>query len=189
MCLGCALLILGLVVAGKFAGSRAQALRPLAAIAPYTPESAASSVDVTPTANEPEGGRLVIINAEDIRTAAQIAADPPPPPPESPDLRRIQRVTAYCDRGTTAAGVPSGVGQCAAPIDIPFGSKIYIPSLGRTFIVTDRTHRRFRYNTVDIFIPSKSECLKFGRRYVECHYSLVDEPPPYGKVRVPSPGR
>ena len=83
-------------------------------------------------------------------------------------MRRICRVTAYCDRGTTASGVESGVGQCAAPIDIPFGSRIHIPELDRTFLVTDRTARRFRHNTVDIFIPTREACLQFGRQYLIC---------------------
>jgi 3D (Asp-Asp-Asp) domain-containing protein len=82
--------------------------------------------------------------------------------------RRVFRVTAYCDIGLTASGVPSGVGQCAAPADIPFGSRIYVPELDATFVVTDRTHKRFRHNTVDLFIPSKSRCLEFGRHYLEC---------------------
>lgn len=85
-------------------------------------------------------------------------------------MRRICRVTAYCDRGTTASGVESGVGQCAAPIDIPFGSRIHIPELDRTFLVTDRTARRFRHNTVDIFIPTREACLQFGRRYLICEF-------------------
>ncbi len=90
-------------------------------------------------------------------------------------LARVLRVTAYCDRGTTAAGVPSGVGQCAAPAFVPFGSRVYIPALRRTFIVTDRTHKRFRHNTVDIFIPDEVACLQFGRRYLEC-VVLIDPP-------------
>ncbi|MGD8450324.1 MAG: 3D domain-containing protein [Phycisphaerae bacterium] len=99
-------------------------------------------------------------------------------------VRRVQRVTAYCDRGLTAAGVPSGYGQCAAPADIPFGSKVYIPALGKTFIVTDRTHKRFRHNTVDIFMPSSWSCRQFGRKYLECEYTLVREEPDYGDVKV-----
>ena len=83
---------------------------------------------------------------------------------------RICRVTAYCDRGTTASGVESGVGQCAAPGDIPFGSIVYIAELKRSFVVTDRTARRFRKNTVDIFISSREECLEFGRSYLECEF-------------------
>ena len=89
-------------------------------------------------------------------------------------LYRICRVTAYADRGTTASGVPSGLGQCAAPADIPFGSLVYISALDRTFIVTDRTHRRFRRSTVDIFIPSRRQCLNFGCRYLECQIMLPE---------------
>ncbi len=98
----------------------------------------------------------------------------------SQTLRRIYRVTAYCDRGLTASGVPAGVGQCAAPADIPFGSKIYIPELDRTFIVTDRTARRFRTNTVDLFMPTRQECLDFGRKYLECVITLPKQQPRYG---------
>lgn len=102
------------------------------------------------------------------------------------NIYRICRVTAYCDRGTTAAGIAAGVGQCAAPADIPFGSTIYIPALDQTFVVTDRTHRRFRHSTVDLFIPSKKLCRTFGRRYLECEFTIPDQPPTYGKVRVPA---
>ena len=100
--------------------------------------------------------------------------------PQEPDGRnedvrqvvRICRVTAYCDRGTTASGVQSGVGQCAVPGDIPFGSTVYIPQLDRSFVVTDRTARRFRRNTVDIFMPSREACLEFGRSYLECEFTI-----------------
>lgn len=100
------------------------------------------------------------------------------------DARRRLRVTAYCDRGTTAAGIPSGVGQCAAPADIPFGSKIYIPALDRTFIVTDRTHERFRTTTVDLFIPDRDRCLEFGRRYLDVEITLPDRKHRYGSPEI-----
>jgi 3D (Asp-Asp-Asp) domain-containing protein len=82
-------------------------------------------------------------------------------------------VTAYCDRGLTASGRRVGVGQCAAPPSIPFGSKVYIPALGRSFVVTDRTHPRFRHNTVDIFIPSENRCRDFGRHYLKCEFTVA----------------
>ena len=99
-------------------------------------------------------------------------------------IRRICRVTAYCDRGTTASGVPSGVGQCAAPADIPFGSKVYVPALDQTFIVTDRTAKRFRHNTVDIFITTRKACLEFGRDYLECEFTIPADPPRYASPRL-----
>lgn len=107
---------------------------------------------------------------ETVDSAPVDAADPEFS--DSPDgdgaFACVYRVTAYCDRGITAAGVQVGVGQCAAPASIPFGSTIYIPALDRTFVVTDRTHKRFRHNTVDLFIPSRGDCLQFGRRSLEC---------------------
>lgn len=95
-------------------------------------------------------------------------------------LHRVYRITAYCDRGVTASGVPSGVGQCAAPADIPFGSLVYIPELDRRFIVTDRTAERFRHNTIDVFIPEKSDCLEFGMSYREVEITLPTATPRYG---------
>ena len=94
--------------------------------------------------------------------------------------RRVLRVTAYCDRGLTASGIYSGMGQCAAPADVPFGSIIHIPKLNRSFVVTDRTARRFRGNTVDLFIPSYDRCLQFGRKYLECQITRPETPPEYG---------
>jgi 3D (Asp-Asp-Asp) domain-containing protein len=99
-------------------------------------------------------------------------------------VRRVCRVTAYCDRGLTASGIPSGVGQCAAPADIPLGSVVYIPELNKHFVVTDRTHRRFRHNTVDLFIPNEGDCIKFGRKYLTCEFVIPENPPAYGKLNL-----
>ena len=111
----------------------------------------------------------VVIEApesEDVDDAGVDAAGAQP-------LARDVRVTAYCDRGLTASGRRVGVGQCAAPPSIPFGSKVYIPALGRSFVVTDRTHPRFRHNTVDIFIPSENRCRDFGRHYLKCEFTVA----------------
>jgi 3D (Asp-Asp-Asp) domain-containing protein len=108
----------------------------------------------------------------------------PPHEYEGELVCRVYRVTAYCDRGLTAVGVPSGVGQCAAPADIPFGARVYVPALDRVFIVTDRTARRFRHNTVDLFIPSRAACKQFGRQYLECEIALPAEPACYGSPRL-----
>jgi 3D (Asp-Asp-Asp) domain-containing protein len=39
-------------------------------------------------------------------------------------------------------------------------------------VVTDRTHPRFRRNTVDIFMPGEQQCLNFGRKYLKCEITL-----------------
>jgi 3D (Asp-Asp-Asp) domain-containing protein len=97
--------------------------------------------------------------------------------PHTATLHRTYRVTAYADWGVTASGKQVGVGQCAAPIDIPFGAKVYIPALKREFVVTDRTNRRFRHNTVDIFMPGDQNCREFGRRYLKCEIRLPSKSP------------
>lgn len=126
----------------------------------------------------PANTRLPAADADFVPVA--YVADPPTLEYGDARLRRVYRVTAYCDRGLTASGVPAGVGQCAAPADIPFGSKVYIPALNRTFIVTDRTAKRFRTNTVDIFMPTRGQCLRFGRKYLECVITLPKQAPRYG---------
>lgn len=104
-------------------------------------------------------------------------------PVAAADVRTL-RITAYCDRGLTAAGVPSGVGQCAAPGDVPLGSRVYIPELNRTLIVTDRTHKRFRHNTIDIFIPDRQACLQFGVKRLTCIITPPAEPHRYGSTTI-----
>ena len=119
-------------------------------------------------------------DTEALNDTDEIAEVSSPLPTELVGETRVARVTAYCDRGTTAAGVPSGLGQCAAPADVPFGSLIYIPSLDRTFVVTDRTHRRFRHNTVDLFMRTADECRQFGRSYLEVVIIPPQQPHRYG---------
>lgn len=134
------------------------------------------------------------IETEPPRARARVAASPVAAAPaaapvaaimyQDASIYRVHRVTAYCDRGVTASGVPSGVGQCAAPAEIPFGARIYIPELDRTFIVTDRTAKRFRHNTVDLFMPDQDACKQFGRKYLECEITLPVKAPRYGSPRL-----
>jgi 3D (Asp-Asp-Asp) domain-containing protein len=140
------------------------------------------AADVFGPFSYPGGGKATTIRGDDPKPAAKGKA-------KSAPIRRRHRVTAYCDRGLTAAGVMSGVGQCAAPADVPFGSRVHIPALGRTFVVTDRTARAYRHNTVDLFIASEEACRQFGRRYLACEITVPEREPAYGEVRVPAPGR
>ncbi len=112
---------------------------------------------------------------ESAETLLATVPDTAPQEPGRSVLHRVCRVTAYCDRGITASGTQSGVGQCAAPGYIPFGTTVYIPELNRTFVVTDRTHRRFRQSTVDIFIPSQQACKDFGCRFTNVEFYLPAE--------------
>lgn len=96
------------------------------------------------------------------------------PRPGTRTAARVCRVTAYCDSGVTASGKWTKVGHCAAPADIPLGSTVCIPALNRSFLVTDRTARRFRSNTVDIYMPSRGACLNFGRKYLRCEFTIAE---------------
>lgn len=161
----CALLVLGWVAGHEpTCGGSSTVLAGRVSIESYNSETLAHSADANKT-------YAAIISEEPVTE--------PVPKPQSPQVTfrksRVCRVTAYCDRGITAAGVESGVGQCAAPADIPFGTRVYIPKLKRWFVVTDRTHRRFRHNTVDIFIPAAEACRRFGLNYLECEFHLPVE--------------
>ena len=186
VCLG--MLCLGLISGRTLESERGDTMRRTASLDALTPSSAillpsaativapTSWETTSPTRGASESHALPPSNSADVSPTARLI--PPAPEPatneeDSETLYRICRVTAYCDHGITASGVPSGVGQCAAPGYIPLGSTVYIPALDRTFVVTDRTNRRFRRSTVDIFIPSKQACRHFGCQYLECEFTVT----------------
>lgn len=138
--------------------------------------SAAHSVEVEAEADESTSSE----DDCDPRMEMPFGADSFCQPESGGVLRCVLRVTAYCDRGLTAAGIESGEGQCAAPAWIPFGTRVYVPGLDRWFVVTDRTARRFRHNTVDLFMTSYDECMEFGRHYLECEFHPPMHPHRYG---------
>lgn len=88
--------------------------------------------------------------------------------------RRVMVITAYtnCDpgmdgRGITANGEKTVEGRTiAAPPEIPFGTQIYVPELGKTFTVTDRGGA-IRGNRLDVFMESREEALQFGKQTLE----------------------
>ncbi len=175
------LLSSAMLALGLAADSAARIAAAGSELALATPETGTDSVQAT-------GGEAVIFDSEVPAEGGEPAPPPaaavpgqaappeggpaPPQKPRASTLHRVYRVTAYSDRGITASGRPVGRGQCAAPANIPFGAKVFIPALGRTFVVTDRTHRRFRHNTVDIFMASDPLCRRFGCRYLECEITL-----------------
>lgn len=63
----------------------------------------------------------------------------------------------------TAAGTPVRSGTVAANF-LPLGTLLQIDD--KVFIVEDRAHPRY-YQTVDIFFPSTSAALEFGKRQKE----------------------
>ena len=70
-------------------------------------------------------------------------------------------------RGITASGVPVQEGvTIAAPPDVPFGSKIYIPALNRKYTVTDRGGA-IRGDRLDLFMESRGRAIAFGKQRLE----------------------
>lgn len=80
--------------------------------------------------------------------------------------------TAYHDTMKSANGTYPNESTCAAPPEIPFGTKIKVSGTGtfadgKIYTVTDRggavkkTGNRYIF---DLWLPSEKECIKFGRR-------------------------
>lgn len=83
-------------------------------------------------------------------------------------------VTAYTrkDKGMDGRGITTsekpvqeGV-TIAAPPDIPFGSKIYIPALNHTYTVTDRGGD-IKGDRLDLFMESWEGAMEFGKQRLE----------------------
>jgi 3D (Asp-Asp-Asp) domain-containing protein len=78
--------------------------------------------------------------------------------------------TAFAHRGTTDSGVRSQKGIVAAdPNILPIGTVIRVRNAGEysgTYVVAD-TGSKIRGRRIDIFIPSRWLCRKFGRKRVQ----------------------
>lgn len=111
-------------------------------------------------------------------SANQVKAETKPPVEKTPNNLRGRKVvfeiTAYTahDRGMNGKGITaSGVRArrwhtVAASRSYPFGTRIHIPALGKTFTVEDRGGA-IRGNRLDLFVGDRKEALKFGRRKLE----------------------
>lgn len=75
--------------------------------------------------------------------------------------------TAYTGYSTTSTGQKPVWGTIAVdPKIIPYGTKVYIPQFGRTFIANN-TGGAIKGNKIDIFMNTKKECYNWGRRTIE----------------------
>ena len=75
--------------------------------------------------------------------------------------------TAYATGTITATGTKPKWGTIAVdPKIIPYGTKVYIPQFGRTFIANN-TGGAIKGNKIDIFMNTKKECYNWGRRTIE----------------------
>lgn len=82
----------------------------------------------------------------------------------------VLEFTAYAPTGdATASGVyPTENHTCAGWSDLPFGTQIYVPSLGQTYTVEDRGGA-VTYGIIDIYMGSEEECIAFGRQELEAY--------------------
>jgi 3D (Asp-Asp-Asp) domain-containing protein len=70
------------------------------------------------------------------------------------------------DYGITASGKRVGLGDCACDKRYPFGTKFYVPELGKTFTCVDRGSM-VRGEHIDVYLPSRSSVKRFGRQRLE----------------------
>ena len=74
--------------------------------------------------------------------------------------------TAYSGHTITATGTTPKWGTIAVdPSVIPYGTKVYIPRFGKTFVAED-CGGAIKGNKIDIFMNSESECNSWGRRSI-----------------------
>ena len=119
-----------------------------------------------------------------VRTAppAPAPAPAPPPPPPAPAPAPAPEpepapaasgsslgsftVTCYAIHGRTATGEPTHSGGVAVdPRVIPYGTRIEIEGVGVR--VANDTGPRLRGNRLDVWAPSRSACMSFGRQVLD----------------------
>lgn len=77
----------------------------------------------------------------------------------------VVKAYAYTGGGRTAMGTKARVGEIAVdPSVIPLGSRVYIEGVG--YRRAEDTGGNIKGNTIDIYMNSESECLRWGMRYV-----------------------
>lgn len=76
--------------------------------------------------------------------------------------------TAYAGDSITSTGTTPKAGRTIAvdPSVIPYGTKVYIPLLGKTYIAED-CGGAIKGNKIDIFMASESQCNSWGVRNIE----------------------
>jgi 3D (Asp-Asp-Asp) domain-containing protein len=81
------------------------------------------------------------------------------------------QATAYCDSGITKSGVPTRIGLVAGdPALLPLGSWIHVqqgPSEYQGLYQVMDTGRLIKGKIIDIYMPTFSEAVKFGRQRVQ----------------------
>ncbi len=86
-------------------------------------------------------------------------------PPATGTHTLVADAVAYHLPGTTASGIPVGVGVIAVdPTVIPLGTRVFVPGYGPAVAADVGT--AVRGNIIDLWMPSTAEALAWGRRTV-----------------------
>lgn len=158
---------------------RARAAQRLSAqlAARSVPVAARPSTDQVPTlaATTPA---IDTLPAQPIETAAPAAPPPQPtptaivtaptapaPPGQSSSRTLVVDAVAYYLPGTTASGLPVGVGVIAVdPAVIPLGTRLFVPGYGPAVAADVGT--AIRGAIIDLWMPSTAQARAWGRRSV-----------------------
>lgn len=77
----------------------------------------------------------------------------------------VVKAYSYTGGGRTAMGTRARVGEIAVdPSVIPLGTNVYIEGVGARR--AEDTGGNIKGNTIDIYMNTRSECLRWGVRYV-----------------------
>lgn len=133
---------------------KARTTQTLSKITEVTPNQESNTTQATPE-----------INSESTPTDSEADVEKP-----QTDLCEIKPfvATAYCLKSRTASGELPQPGAIAADLKVlPMGSvvKIHAGQYSGVYRVVD-TGKKVRGNKIDIYMPSKTECLQFGRRNI-----------------------
>ncbi|HLL16530.1 MAG TPA: 3D domain-containing protein [Pyrinomonadaceae bacterium] len=120
---------------------------------------------------------MPVIAIAGVSKEAEAAANAAPAPPlnakseaESPAAEPAQRftATAYALHGRTASGQTVRRGLIAADHSLPLGTRVRIDAgaYSGEYLVADRGGK-VRGRVIDIWVPSNSEAIRFGRRPVK----------------------
>jgi 3D (Asp-Asp-Asp) domain-containing protein len=113
------------------------------------------------------GERTVKVEVTQAEAAATAATPEPVPVPAYSGGEQTLTVTStgYAIRGRTASGLPTGWGIVAVdPSVIPLGTRMTIPGYGEG--VAADTGGAVRGATIDLWFPTLSQALAWGRRTV-----------------------
>lgn len=124
---------------------------------------------VRPEANEAAADPATVPVSE---TEVPVAPEPVEPvEPVGPgDYLGAFSVTCYALNGNTASGEPVHEGGVAVDRRvIAFGTRLYIENVG--WRVANDTGGSVRGNRLDIWLPSRDDCISFGRRTLDVYRS------------------